>query len=203
MTEQEGFDGIIEKLRATAKESCENQEFLAMYETINGFGLDSYKAPMGLALGKEQIIAGGFLIAAYMSFSCKEGPDGRLCRFWKPFIETKSGQIVGLQMQAGQALQYISRIMQNQSMFWSLAGKTGNKIHDKMQAVQTWMMMWIGSSFLPGGTPEASGKLGMLCLGAFLRFYWYFEEVMDKMYGAYVPPPPPPPKKGFWGSLFG
>lgn len=199
MTEQEGFDGIIDKLRTTAKECYEGREFLLAYESINGFPIDSYKAPVPFNLCKEQVIAGGFLVVAYMSLCSNEGPDARLNRFWQPFLDTRANQIVGLKLQVDQALQYLSRIIQNQPLFWSLAGKTGDRVRDKIQAVQTWGMVWIGKSFLPEGSFENTGRFGMQCLRQFFSFYTYFEEIMDAVYGAYTPPLP---KKGFWETLF-
>ena len=203
MTEQEGFDAIISKLRECARKGYESELFLSTYRDLYGFPIDSPEAPFfAFNTLKEQIFAGAYLISAYMTVSAKEGPDVRLSKFWKPFLDTKANEIIGLKLQAGQAMEYLSRVMQNNSLFWSLNKITVLPVSNKVQAVQSWMAMWIGSTFSPRNALENAGLLGKMCIDPLVEFVTCFEITLDNIYGYYTPPPPPP-KKGFWGSIFG
>ena len=202
MTEQEGFSAIISKLRECAKKGYEAESFRATYRDIKGVDIDSVKATIGFSLVLEQIFAGTYLAAAYLSVAAKEDPSVRLDRFWMPFMDNNTDDIIGLRLKVGQALEFWHKTWQNQSLYWSLVKSSGSFVDDKIRAAQTWMTMLIGGSLMQDGSMENAGRLGMECLGPSLEFYHYLEHVLDDMYGRYTPPPPPP-KKGFWESIFG
>ena len=185
MTEEEGFDRIIDNLKNFSKASYTDERFLSTYKSINPLGLD-----LLMDAAKEQFVAGGYLCAAVMSLACQEpwNSGSRLERFWGPFLSAKSNDIMGLKTQVEQAMQFLHRIMQNKSMLFSVVGDSGSNVAKKQQAVQTWVMIWIAGGFLLDGRSADVTKLSLCFSENFFKFYEQFRMIMDQVYGTYAIP---------------